>query len=595
MCSHESIAWEITDNSVADRMIDNSLIHKFRPSRKLRRRTKVLNTEMKKHYGMADYKHYVELKTSVLRNLANDTDTDDNSSLTDVDYDIIYSSPSKQAKYVAENSKRHIFSSEEDCEGCKRKSIKGQTESRNSSTKRRVQTRKSSRMKHSMVSKKRTNVGWQEVTKKNSIIPYLRKQMHISDNEGKDNDCNNFKAQSSKRSLSSPLDSPNSTASIKNYRNGYMRQIHESNAMDNKLNSENSTMSNETKPVSEKKVQKNHKNQSMTVTESSTLVKLKDNSSNKLTAISNRSSMNEKNYDNTNKNHKSELLKNVKRNLIPALEKVDSMNNDKDIETNENTEDSLNYDQLLSASNINFNRDTTLRKTQTSIPMMKNVSLDTSPLDQQKDSGIDEDSQDRFVKIKESNEMATNRNMEENTEKIPIFSPELKRDEIIETVQDCKEAKKDAHLKYSNDILKDQISKEEKEFSEEEKVKNSFQIDLNVEINQEDKEDEYFARTEDSNNLQKQQSLSPKQDCMKDTHSEFYNHVQEEEDDRKIQNSSEEEEISLQLKMVFDKDTEVSSINREGKTCFMKLDLCDILNQLLLFNENHKTYTFVIL
>ncbi|TGZ49194.1 Uncharacterized protein DBV15_05912 [Temnothorax longispinosus] len=609
MCSHETVAWEITDNSVADRMIDNSLIHKFRPSRKIRRRTKALNTEIRKHCGVKDYRHYTELKTSVLRHLAHDTDTGDSSSLTDVDYDIIYSSPSKRAKYVAKNSVRYSFTSEEECKGYKKTSVKAKSGGR--STERRVQTKKSPQVKYT---KKCIDVGWQEVTKKSSSTPPLRTS--ILDNEGmvlKDNDYCHFMAESSKQSLSPRLRSQNSTSRIMKHINEHMRQNHkDANAMENKLSSKNNTISNKTKSVRGKKVQ-NNKNQKATMNESNTtfnshdshrqpslsrstlensndfdnkantLVQSEDNDSNKLT--SNGSSMNTKNYDNTCANHKSELLKNVKRNLVLVLEKIDSTNNKKDIETHKSLEDRLNNDQLLPAT-ISFDQHSTpLRNTGPNMPKINDLSPDTSLLDHQKDSGIDEDSQDRIVKIKRSNKIATSRNIEENTEKISI-SPELrKNDEVIETAKDCKEAEKDAHLKFSNDILIDQISKKEKEPSREEKMKNSFQTiqsDINIDINQEDKEDEHFAKTEHSNNIQNQQLLYPKQDCMKNAHSEPCNYIQT-EDHRKIRKSSEEEEISFELNKV-DKDTEVSSINCEGKTHFLKLENSyDIQKQQLLF------------
>lgn len=617
MCSHESVTWKITDNSVTNRQIDNSLVHKFNSHRKIRKRTKVLNAEIKKHC-MNDYKHYVELKTNVLRNLVNDTDTSDSSSLTDVDYDIIYSSPSKQAKYVKKNSKRYIFTSEEDCEGCKRKTVEYQMKNRGNSTKKRTQ--KSQRT--NVVPEKHINIDWQETVRKNNTPYYLRKQVcsKVLDNEEnvlKDNDCNRLKAQCSKRSLSPQLDSRNSTASeTMKYRNDYVGQNHEkSNAMDNKR-SKNNTISDKTKPISEKRAE-NHKNQNAIISESNTkfnshdsryqlsqsissensndfnkqsntFIELKDNNSNKLTIISNESSINTENYDDTCVSLKSELLKNVRRNLISALEKADSVINNEDSETNKNLKDSSNYDQSLSAA-ISFNQHSTpLKKIEINIlPEINDLSPNISSPDQQKDSGIDDDSQDKFVKIKRSNKIAKC-NMK-NTEKMPIFSPNVKKiGEVIEA-EDSKKDEKEAHLKFSNDILRDQINKEEKKLSEEEEeIKNSSQlnqIDRDIERNhkEEDKKDEQFTKTKDSNDIQKQQLLSPKQD-MKD-HSEPYSYVQEEEADRKVKEASEEEEIYLQLNKI-DVDTEAFSINPEDKTCFKKLeDSYDIQKQQLLFPE----------
>lgn len=602
MCSHKTIMWEIADNSVTDRMIDNTLIHKFKLSQKMRRKTKVLNTEMKKHCNLKSYKHYIELKTNILRNLVEDTDTDNSSSLTDVDYDIIYNSPSKQAKYVAKNSKKYIYTSEEDCEGCK-EDTKREKKGRSKSTERRVQTKKSPRVKNTVISKKCVDIGWQEVIKKSSSIytSRLRKRVHtnMSYNETnilEENDRNCFKIQSSRQSFSLQFDSQNSTASsIMKSGNEYTKQdCRDSDAMNDELSSEDNAISNKTKPVSKRKEQ-NHKNQNVKINKSNielnpynshcqsslsrstnlensndsdnelnTLIELEDN---KLTAVTNESS-NMKNYV----SYKSELLKNVRRNLIPALEKADSTNkilNDEDIKIDKSVEDKLNYDQLLPAITSLSRHSTPLKKTQTNTSKIKDLSLD-----QQKDSGIDEDSQDRFDKTNGSNnKIPVNQNIVKNSEKTlekPISSQQKKIDEVIEIAEDCKKDVKDAHLKFNNNISEEQISKEEKESSGEKEIKNSSQlneINMNIEINQKHKED--------SSNIQKQQLLPPKQDCMKDVHSKPCNDIQKEEDDREVKKSF--EEVSLQLNKV-DKDTEVSSINHEGKTHFIYIkreNLCD--------------------
>lgn len=595
MCSHKSIAWEITDNTVVDRMIDNSLIHKFRSSRRIRKRTKVLNAEIKKH-SVKEYKYYVELKTNVLRNLLNDTDTSDSSNLTDIDYDIIYSSPSKQAKYVTENFEKCIFTSEEDCGGYKKVSIKRGKKSNGRSTERRVQTRKSLLVKHPMESKECVNTGWQEIEKNDSK---LRKRMreNIPGNEGSIlEDNNRYKTRSSERALSSRFDSQNCMAStvIKSI-NKTKRDHRNYNAMNNEISSKDSTISNKRKRV--KKI-RNNKNQSAAINDSNTgfnshdlhyqsspsrstivennnksdnelntLDKSEDNSSNKLTVVINESSTNAKNLDNTTVSNKPELLKNVRRNLIPALEKANSTNNDKDIKTDKNIEDELNYDQLYSSIAIDNRHSTPLNKTQTK---RKDLSPDASLLDQQKDSGIDDDSQDRLVKIKKSNNISTIQNMEENAEKTPISSQRPKKiDEVIETVENCKDVK-NVHLKFNDDILEKQISEEKEPFGEKEINSPQLnQINTNVDTNQEDKEDEHFAKVEDSSDIQNQQLLFSKQDCEKDAHSEPCDHIQEKEDNREAKKPAGDEEISLELNKV-DKDGKVSSINHKGKTRFLK-------------------------
>lgn len=83
--------------------------------------------------------------------------------------------------------------------------------------------------------------------------------------------------------------------------------------------------------------------------ELNSLVKSKNNI-NKSTAVI-ESSINKKNYNNAYINYKPKLLKDVKRNLIIVLKKVDFMNNSKDI-TDKNIGVELSYDQLLQISQI---------------------------------------------------------------------------------------------------------------------------------------------------------------------------------------------------------------------------------------------------
>jgi len=545
-----------------------------------------------------DYLHYVELKTNVTRNLIKDTDTSD-SNLSDVDYDIIYNS-SKRAKYKARNFQNYVSISEEDYEGCNRRTVIHKKKNRGRSIERKVQVRKSPRL-NPVMSEECINTDWQEVINKNNSVSRKRSYTNISNNKRnilKSNDCIHLKAQSSEQSLSPQLDSQiGSTSSIMKSGNKYMKQNHEDfDAIDNKLSSEDNTISNKTKPVSKRKVQ-NKKDQSATINESNieldshglhyhsslsqstslenntniddelnSLVKSKNNT-NKSTAVI-ESSINKKNYNNAYINYKSKLL-NVKRNLIIVLKKVDFMNNSKDI-TDKNIRGELSYDQLLpDISNFDRHHSTPLKKIQTNVPN-KDLSSDVLQ-NQQKDSGIDEDSQDKLVKIEKSNknESLMNQNMEKNAKKILISSFELKKtDEVLEIMKDSEEIK---DLQFNN-ILRKQINKEERTLSGEEEVKNSLQlnqINVNVETNE---EDENSVKMKDSSDIQKQQLLSSKQDCMKKV-SKPCNLIQEEEDDRIIKIPAEEEkDIFLQLKEDNAKvDVEILSINHKGKIILYKL------------------------
>ncbi|XP_014467397.1 PREDICTED: dentin sialophosphoprotein-like [Dinoponera quadriceps] len=114
MCSHENITWKVVQNAVACRMIDNSLTHKFLSSQRVRKRTKLFNSKVKKYGVIKNYEQYVAMKTSVLRKVSNDCDTDDTDNLSDVDYSIIHNSESKLNEYRRKDSIIKLSSDEDE-------------------------------------------------------------------------------------------------------------------------------------------------------------------------------------------------------------------------------------------------------------------------------------------------------------------------------------------------------------------------------------------------------------------------------------------------------------------------------------------------
>ncbi|XP_043519093.1 uncharacterized protein PF11_0213-like [Frieseomelitta varia] len=79
------IRWNIIPNTVADRMIDSSLTHKLVPSKKLSRRNKAMNVMIKQLQNLKSYRQYVEIKTSILRCLTDNSETEDNASFSEDD------------------------------------------------------------------------------------------------------------------------------------------------------------------------------------------------------------------------------------------------------------------------------------------------------------------------------------------------------------------------------------------------------------------------------------------------------------------------------------------------------------------------------
>ncbi|XP_076294999.1 uncharacterized protein LOC143216103 [Lasioglossum baleicum] len=84
--------WKIVSNTVTKRMVDSSFVHKLAPSKRLCRRTKVMNTAIKHLHRFKNYKEFIDMKTAILRNLSDDDDTDDNNDLSDTEYSVLYKS-----------------------------------------------------------------------------------------------------------------------------------------------------------------------------------------------------------------------------------------------------------------------------------------------------------------------------------------------------------------------------------------------------------------------------------------------------------------------------------------------------------------------
>ncbi|XP_017886382.1 uncharacterized protein LOC108628754 [Ceratina calcarata] len=103
--SDQQITWKIIPNTVQSRMKDRSFVHKLIPSRKLRRTNKVMNAKMKRHGRINTYSEYVIMKTSVLRDLSDNTDTDNSDNFTDDDFTLVYKSETSLTNYLMETSR----------------------------------------------------------------------------------------------------------------------------------------------------------------------------------------------------------------------------------------------------------------------------------------------------------------------------------------------------------------------------------------------------------------------------------------------------------------------------------------------------------
>nr|XP_003705917.2 PREDICTED: altered inheritance of mitochondria protein 21-like [Megachile rotundata] len=111
----KTVGWKIVPNTVTNRMIDFSLVHKLIPSRRLRRRCKVMNTIMKRRSCLKTYSEYVKIKTTVLRNVSDDEETDMSDNFTENDYSVFYKSDLSFTNYKSIISNQDDnYSSEEE-------------------------------------------------------------------------------------------------------------------------------------------------------------------------------------------------------------------------------------------------------------------------------------------------------------------------------------------------------------------------------------------------------------------------------------------------------------------------------------------------
>lgn len=582
MFPEESIGWIIKDNFVKDRMIDNSLTHKFASLSKIRRRTKTLNAKIKK-YGVKNYKHYVKLKTNTIRRLIKDTDTDYSDNLSDTDYDIIYNSLVQNKGSI--NDSETYISTEKDFK--KQTNIKPKENINIKNTKVSIPKKKLTQAKCDSVSKKHVSISWQEVTKKNEDISHSSNNQTCIYNEGNTFKNNNdyLKAQSNNQSLSQQFDSQNNTSSTTKFVHENMNEsckdsnevISESNCQDstifNKITSDESKIQNykeQNAVTSKSNIKLDSQNLSDSLSkyqaslcksisleniegsdnEISTIIKLESNNSNKLAESGSKNLINPKNYSNTYESQKFKLLKNTRRNLISVLE--DDLIN-RDIEKDKNEEDRLNYDQLLEPISSSTWHSTPKK---TCINMLKNLLPDISSLDQQKDSDFDKNLQDKFDKIEQSDIRSS---INVDITKMLVSPQQIEKIANIETIA-SKNSKEDI-----NNILE----KQEEEFSKEEK--NSLQLNLIKGINQkisltnQENKTKFMKAIE---NIENQQS-SPKESA-KNVYLKSYNNILEKQNSREF---FKEKINSFQLNEV-DKDTEIYLIKHKDKNDLLNQSLC---------------------
>jgi len=598
MSSHEKIAWKLVDNSVTSRMIDNSFIYKFVPSR-IQKRTKILNTELKR-YSVRNYKEYVNLKTTLLQNLVENNDTDNSGDLSDIlDYDIIYNNTAARNEYIAKNSNKYFHISDKEFVTNKNQRNK-QDKNRQEQTK--CNTKKPSKLQLS--SKEHINIGWQSIVKKDNTLDSLHNvtQTNASNDEEnffKDEDHQDYVVQSNNISLHSISDSENNIISdTMKSENGQRQNDENSNIVTNKLSSQSNVIFNKTKSIVDNASQ-NYKEQNISLNESNTeqntcykinsskstisetniVFKLED--SNELNEI-NENSITMKNFNNTHVNRRS--LENVRKNLISVLEETDSTNNNnKNIKKNK-TKDELNCDQSFLDfinSDTSIQSSTPLKKTQIEVINTQNSLSNALFINQQKYCTHVKDLQNKSIEHEQLNLKSPTSFLIDIAEEILVSPCQCKKITIQKETDKLKNSKdiKETHLKYYDNDLennKKQNNKKTEKFSV--KMKNFSQLNqtdkdtkLIYSISQEDEVDKtkedninLKVKSENSCNIQIQQLISSKENCIKNEHLKSYDIV-EEENSKEVTKSSKKKKINNSSKLDKDKNKEIYSINHEDK------------------------------
>lgn len=103
-----AINWKTIPNTVANRMLDFSLVHKLVPSKKIRRRCKAMNMVLR-HRRLKTYSKYVKMKTVVLRKLSDDDETDASDYFSDNDYSCLYNSALSLTNYKQTQKKSQDY------------------------------------------------------------------------------------------------------------------------------------------------------------------------------------------------------------------------------------------------------------------------------------------------------------------------------------------------------------------------------------------------------------------------------------------------------------------------------------------------------
>ncbi|XP_076651611.1 uncharacterized protein LOC143358388 [Halictus rubicundus] len=182
----DEISWQTVSNTVTKRMVDLSFVHKLTPSRRLCRRTKVMNTAIKHYHNLKTYRQYIQIKTSILRNFSDDNDTDGYNSSSDNDCNVLYKSDLPLTDYMTDSATTYTDEAEL---GVSDYNTSGNINQRSNARQSKDKCPNS------------VNLGWQDIVKKRNVKPTCSPKQNIQKSKPhKPNETNNHESSASSSS-----------------------------------------------------------------------------------------------------------------------------------------------------------------------------------------------------------------------------------------------------------------------------------------------------------------------------------------------------------------------------------------------------------
>lgn len=392
------ITWQLVPNTVANRMIDFSLIHKLVPSRKIRQRNKAMNIAIKEFQSLKSYSQYIKMKTSILRNLSDDSETDDNVSFTEDDYSILYKSDLSLTDYIMQISNKN-----------KKYTCESEFETNKNDIVSNLKTKKTHTEKRKRKSSESINLGWQKVVKKRiKDSSFKTKKTNINDLTSSNVTSSLINAKSNIQDNFQTFDTNCSKKSILN-------PSHEMS-----INNEIYTVEkikDKCSRVSDSNKIKHNINIHETVHETV--------SKNNELEVSNLMLNNISEKFHLNENYSYKLLDDSNTKLVKGIKKeMTSLSNHNNESQNPN--DSCINKNILLIQNCNQSEKNLIRKE------LKDQLLVIGNTYQPKDSGIEEDSEEETSDHKKKHYKKVKNTIQNTEQNISITSPQSTKNNLID-------------------------------------------------------------------------------------------------------------------------------------------------------------------